>query len=132
MQQKRNFGRRAANDEPRRTSRPLITKVIRSDQTAPIAIVPATENLVPDVDRELEEWNAARKKQRRRFREPWRTLTITTTLGFGASLWLLPDSVANVLQYVTGGLALASFSTGLRGYFRRTPMPPAERIEPTV
>ena len=132
MQQKRNFGRRPLADEPR--PRPLIAKAIRPDTTAPVPAVlsaPAIEEL-PDVDRELEDWKAARKKQRGRFREPWRTLSIATTVGFGLSFWLLPDSVANVVQYVTGGLALASFLAGLRGYFQRAPSPPAEKIEPTV
>src|SRR5690348_414713 len=128
MQQKRNFGRRAANDEPRR--RPLIAKTIRPDETAPAPVVlaaPVADEL-PDVDRELEEWKAARKKQRGRFREPWRTLSIATTVGFGASFWLLPDSVANVVQYLTGGLALASFFAGFRGYFQRASAHPSEKI----
>ena len=132
MQQKRNFGRRPVADEPR--PRPLIAKAIRPDTTAPVPVVPSTPAMeaLPDVDRELEEWKAARKKQKGRFREPWRTLSIATTVGFGLSFWLLPDSVANVVQYVTGGLALASFLAGLRGYFQRAPAPPAEKIEPTV
>jgi hypothetical protein len=132
MQQKRNFGRRPVQDEPRR--RPLIVKVMRPDQTAPVpavVAVPSSED-VPDVDRELEEWKAARKKQRGRFREPWRTLSIATTVGFGASFWLLPDSVANVVQYVTGALAAASFFAGLRGYWQRTPTPSVEKIEPSA
>ena len=136
MQQKRNFGRRPVAPRPR----PLIAKAIRPDATAPVPIVPvvsvvpaapAIEEL-PDVDRELEEWKAARKRQKGRFREPWRTLSIATTVGFGLSFWLLPDSVANVVQYVTGGLALASFLAGLRGFFQRPPIPAAEKIEPTA
>jgi|KBSMisStaDraftv2_1062788.scaffolds.fasta_scaffold433141_1 hypothetical protein len=135
MQQKRNFGRRPVADEPR--PRPLIAKAIRPDATAPVPVVPVvsaapTIDALPDVERELEEWKSARKTQRRRFREPWRTLSIATTVGFGLSFWLLPDSVANVVQYVTGGLALASFLAGLRSYFQRTPAMPAEKIEPTV
>lgn len=134
MQQKRNFGRRAANDEPLRTTRPLIAKAIRPDTTAPVPIVPSAPMIdeLSNVDRELEQWKAARKKQRGRFREPWRTLSIATTVGFGASFWLLPDAVANVVQYVTGGLALVSFFGGLRGYFQRAPTAPAEKIEPTA
>jgi hypothetical protein len=134
MQQRRNFGRRPLQDDSRGTARPLIAKAIRPDATAPVPIVPAAAEIdvLPDVDRELEEWKAARKKQRGRFREPWRTLSIATTVGFGLSFWLLPDSVANVVQYVTGGLALASFIAGLRGYFQRPAPAPVEKIEPTV
>ncbi|HLJ52863.1 MAG TPA: hypothetical protein VKT24_05715 [Rhizomicrobium sp.] len=133
MQQKRNFGRRAANDEPRRTALPLIVKRLRTDEPAPAAVVvaPPAADEVPNVDRELEEWKAARKKQRRHFREPWRTLSIATTVGFGASFWLLPDAVADVVQYVTGALALASFFTGLRGYWRRTPKSAPEKVGST-
>ena len=136
MQQKRNFGRRPLPEEPRQTARPLIAKAIRPDATAPVPVVsvaPAAQiDEAPDVDRELGEWKAARRKRRGRFREPWRTLSIATTVGFGLSLWLVPDSVANVVQYVTGGLALASFLAGLRDYFQRSPTPPAEKIEPTI
>jgi hypothetical protein len=67
-----------------------------------------------DVDRELEEWKAARKLHKRSFREPWRTLAIVATVGFGVSSWLLPDSVADVAQLVTGGLGAASFFAGFR------------------
>jgi hypothetical protein len=132
MQQKRNFGRRAVSEEPRR--RPLVAKVIRPDQTAPVPVVlaePASDD-IHDVDRELEEWKAARRKRRGRFREPWRTLSIATTVGFGVSFWLLPDSVADVVQYVTGALAAVSFFAGLRGYWRRSPTPIAEKIEPAA
>jgi hypothetical protein len=67
-----------------------------------------------DVDRELEEWKASRKIHKRSFREPWRSLSIVSTIGFGLSSWLLPDSVADVAQLVTGGLGAASLFAGLR------------------
>ena len=131
MQQKRNFGRRPTADEPRRVSRPLIVKEIRTEEPPPVATAAVMNDDIPDVDREVREWNAARKQQRRQFREPWRTLSIVTTVGFGISFWLLPDSVANVVQYITGALALASFFAGLRGNWRRAPIPSSEKIEPT-
>ena len=67
-----------------------------------------------DVDREVAEWNAMRKIRKRSFREPWRSVCIVATLGLAASSWLLPDSVANVAQLVTTGLAAASFFAGYR------------------
>src|SRR5262249_32118905 len=67
-----------------------------------------------DVDAEVAEWNALRKAKRRSFREPWRTTSIVAGVGFGLSSWLLRDSVANITELVTGGLALAAFVVGFR------------------
>lgn len=131
MQQNKNFGRRTPANDTRPTP-PWIPKLIRSAEAArtPPVPSPTTSDEVPDVDGELEEWKATRRKQRRGFREPWRTLSIALTLGFGASFWLLPDSVADVVQYVTGGLAAATFFMGLRGKSQDSAAPTAERIEP--
>ena len=125
MQQKKIFGRRVAPDTPRQSSPPWIPKVTSVDaaERAPILPPPSSNDDAPDVDRELEEWKAERKRQRRTFREPWRTLSIATTVGFGASFWLLPDSVANVVQFVTGGLAVATFIAGFRGTWQKPPAP---------
>jgi hypothetical protein len=67
-----------------------------------------------DVDRDVAEWKAARKVRKRSFREPWRSVCIAATLGFGVSSWLLPDSVADIAQLVTMCLAAASFFAGFR------------------
>jgi hypothetical protein len=86
------------------------------------AITPATVKDIPvsseknvDVDQELAEWNALRKAKKRSFREPWRSLAIASTVGFGLSSWLLPDSVADIAQFVTVGLCGASIFAGWRG-----------------
>lgn len=131
MQQNKNFGRRTPANDTRPTP-PWIPKLIRSAEAArtPPVPSPTTSDEVPDVDGELEEWKATRRKQRRGFREPWRTLSIALTLGFGASFWLLPDSVADVVQYVTGGLAAATFFMGLRGKSQDSAAPTPESIEP--
>jgi len=71
-------------------------------------------NLDVEVDRDVKEWNKARKVRKRSFREPWRSVCIAATLGFGVSSWLLPDSVDNIAQLVTMGLAAASFFAGFR------------------
>lgn len=117
------FGRRAAPHHPT-ASEPRAataiapeTKVVAARTIEPVAVpgltAAASEQSV-DVDRELEEWKAARKIQRRSFREPWRTLSIASAVGFGLSSWLLPDSVSNVAELVTGGLGAASFFAGFR------------------
>lgn len=134
MQRNRKFGRRAISDGPRQAVPPWIPKVTRPDDTVRIPLSPPqlANDDTPDIDGEIAEWKVARKRQRRGFREPWRTASIVTTIGFGASFWLLPDSVANVVQYVTGGLALATFLAGLRGTWQKPPAPPAVKIEPTA
>jgi hypothetical protein len=67
-----------------------------------------------DVDAELEQWKAVRKARKRSFREPWRTAAIVSTIGFGLSSWLLPDSVSTTTDLITGGLAVGSIIAGLR------------------
>jgi hypothetical protein len=134
MQQKKNFGRREAPDGTHQTARPLIPKVVaRRDDAEPAPHLPhqSINDDSSDVDRELQEWKVARKRQRRSFREPWRSLSIATSIGFGASFWLLPDSVANVVQYVTGGLAAATFLAGFRSSWKK-PSAPIDKIEPTA
>ena len=132
MQQDKNFGRRRPANDSREVRPPWIPKVIRSAEALPTpqSPLPSANEEAVDVDRELKEWNETRKRQRRTFREPWRTLSIATTLGFGASFWLLPDSVADVVQYVTGGLAVATFIAGFRIKRQKPSKPSPERIEP--
>ena len=66
------------------------------------------------VDHEVEHWNALRKAKKRSFREPWRSFAIGTTTIFGFSMWLLPDSVADVVQLLTFALTVASIWAGWR------------------
>jgi hypothetical protein len=117
MQPKRTFGRRPQREQQRPEAALAQVGSVSSveDATQPPSLLPPPSERVVDVDRELEEWKAARKRHKRSFREPWRTLSIVCTLGFGLSSWLLPDSVADVAQLVTGGLGAASLFAGLRG-----------------
>jgi hypothetical protein len=113
MQRQQTFGRRAP---PRETQAQPGPKLARSEELRPqpaIAEAPSV-NLDVEVDREVKEWNAARKVRKRSFREPWRSVCIAATLMFGLSSWLLPDSVADIAQLVTLGLAGASFFAGFR------------------
>lgn len=132
MRQSKTFGRRP-RIEPQRPS-PAMMRLNRfqDDPRTSISTLPQPSNdEIADVDRELEEWKAARKLHRRSFREPWRTLAIATSIGFGVSFWLLPDSVADVVQYVTAGLTLASVFAGMRRQKPRAEESLEERIEPT-
>jgi len=67
-----------------------------------------------EVDREVEDWNTLRKLRKRSFREPWRSFSIAAGIAFGATNWLLPDSVAEIADVVTLGLGAVSIFVGLR------------------
>jgi len=120
MQPKRTFGRRPQREQQRPEVALAQVRSVSSveDATQPLNLLPPPSEKAVDVDRELEEWKAARQRHKRSFREPWRTLSIVCTLGFGLSSWLLPDSVADIAQLVTGGLGAASLFAGLRGKAR--------------
>ena len=113
----RPFGRRAPLRETQ-PQPPAVPKLAQSEELRPapanLAVPAAEYDADADLDREVEEWNAARKVRKRSFREPWRSVCIAATLMFGVSSWLLPDSVADVAQLVTMGLAAASLFAGLR------------------
>jgi hypothetical protein len=132
MQPKRTFGRRPQREQQRPEAALAQVGSVSSveDATQPLNLLPPPSEKAVDVDRELGEWKAARKRHKRSFREPWRTLSIVCTLGFGLSSWLLPDSVADVAQLVTGGLGAASLFAGLRGK-ARIPETPASSAPQT-
>jgi hypothetical protein len=66
------------------------------------------------VDEELEQWKESRKIRKRSFREPWRSVSIVAGLGFVATSWMVPDTVANVTQLALGVLSAGSFIAGWR------------------
>jgi hypothetical protein len=125
MQPKKAFGRRPQPEQPRPKPVPAEVSLAQTSEAAPIPVPlsPQSEDDIADVDRELEEWKAARKRYKRSFREPWRTLSIVAAVGFGLSSWLLPDSVADVAQLVTGGMAAASLFAGIRGNWQAPIVP---------
>lgn len=112
----RPFGRRAP---PQRETKPQPSaspKLARSEEPrpAPTNLAAPLVGVDVEIDREVKEWKKARKIRKRSFREPWRSVCIAATLGFGVSSWLLPDSVADVAELVTMGLAAASLFAGFR------------------
>jgi len=110
MQRQQSFGRRAPTQ--RETPKPA-PKPEPADDVRPAPAVHAPDSDA-EIDREVEEWKAMRKIRKRSFREPWRSVCIAATVGFGVSTWILPDSVETVAQLVTTGLAAASFFAGYR------------------
>jgi hypothetical protein len=116
MQGQKTFGRKVPARQWVMPSRAMPRPASVPPAETPL---PALSDLVPpdprdDVDAELEQWKALRKAKRRSFREPWRTTSIVAGVGFGLSTWLLPDSVADIAELVSGGLALAAFLAGFR------------------
>ena len=112
MQRQQSFGRRA----PTQREAPKPAPSLRPEPTDEVRPAPALLVRDPDaeIDREVEEWKAMRKIRKRSFREPWRSVCIAASVGFGVSTWMLPDSVETVAQLVTTGLAAASFFAGYR------------------
>ncbi len=114
MQRQSSFGRRPQGEpQAKAAARPAPSSEARPPPAPAELIAPALE-LDAKLDRELEEWKAKRKLRKRSFREPWRSVSIAAAVGFGLSSWLLPDSVADVAQLVTSGLAVAAFLAGFR------------------
>jgi hypothetical protein len=129
MQQSRIFGRRvslSAASPPRATkprAPPSVETLQIATDSAPVlrsededVLLPARDP--PSLEQELEEWKAARKRRKRSFREPWRTVSIVAGLGLAATSWMVPGSVATVAELALGVLSTGSFLAGWRG---RTP-----------
>jgi hypothetical protein len=118
MERREHFGRRAApqRDIPRgksaiaRTSPPPEPTEILQPIIAQLDLH-AVDN---DLDRELEEWKATLKLRKRSFREPWRSFSIAAGVAFGLGSFILPPGVADIVNYVTLGLAVASVIAGYR------------------
>ena len=85
-----------------------------ADRIEPVSALLELRPADDDLDRELAEWKAARKLRKRSFREPWRSVSIAAAIGFGASNWLLPDSVAQIADFVSMGLFAVGIIAGLR------------------
>jgi len=66
------------------------------------------------VDEEIDQWKETRKIIKRSFREPWRSVSIVAGLGFVATSWMVPDTVADVTQVALGVLSAGSFIAGWR------------------
>ncbi len=69
----------------------------------------------PRVDRELLEWQQARKQ---RSKMPWRQLALMASLCFGIASFLLPDSVNENLDWLLYALMAASLYAGLSRRWR--------------
>jgi hypothetical protein len=109
MQPRKTFGRKAQPQHPPAALRAPAPRPA-PEPSAPPPVVERHD----DVDAEVEQWNALRKARKRSFREPWRTLSIVAAIGFGLSSWLLPDSVSNITDLITGGLGVAALVAGFR------------------
>lgn len=123
MQRREHFGRRAASQPAVRRERgPVLRAAPPSapglQKAEPIpsvqAILESSTSPDDELKRDIADYKAMRKIKKRSFREPWRSVSIASAIGFGLSSWLLPDSVDNIAQLITLGLTLASFYAGYR------------------
>lgn len=121
MQRREHFGRRTPPEDRRKVA--ATAPPARQIPLAGRPCLPAPSGADEDVARDIAEWQAARKTRKRSFREPWRSVSIAAAIGFGLSSWLLPDSVADIAQLVTLGLALAAFLAGFRKKEGAEPLP---------
>lgn len=125
MQPRRNFGLRPREHRDVRRDPPPVARAAPPPSATEEALQAAAEQLDlyavdAEVGHDVKAWKADRKRAKRSFREPWRSVSIAAGIGFGLSAWLLPDSVADVMQVVTLGLSAAAVYAGLR----RKPEPP--------
>jgi hypothetical protein len=119
MQRREHFGRRAVPEReppraPSAVAKAMPPAVEIADRIEPVSALLELRPADDDLDRELAEWKAARKLRKRSFREPWRSVSIAAAIGFGASNWLLPDSVAQIADFVSMGLFAVGIIAGLR------------------
>ena len=106
---------------PARTVTPEPPAAPREPQSPPTpepgseAAAPIIPQRAPlSVDDEVEQWKEQRKIRKRSFREPWRSVSIVAGLGFVATSWMVPDTVADVTQLALGVLSAGSFIAGWR------------------
>lgn len=118
MQRREHFGQRAAPRDEGVRARPARTAPPPPPSSADI-LAPVAEHLDlyagdAELDRELEDWSAGRKQRKKRWmREPWRSFSIATGLAFAAGPFILPPEVADVANYVSGGLTVAALIAGI-------------------
>ena len=114
MPHSQTFGRRPP---PAPVSLPAIPKV-RMAGAQPVQSAgfsqPAPEHAIEPVEQELAAWKESRRIRKRSFREPWRSVSLVAGLGFLATGWMVPDSVATVTQIALGLLSAGSFFAGWR------------------
>jgi len=121
MQRREHFGRRAASQPAVRRERGPALGVVPAPEPQEPRPVPSIQAILEssvssddEVQRDIANYKAMRKIKKRSFREPWRSVSIASAIGFGLSSWLLPDSVDNIAQLITLGLTLASLYAGYR------------------
>jgi hypothetical protein len=124
MQQTRAFGCRVSPSTAKRVPKPRAELPVETREIAPVPIPvlhskdavaePPLREPVP-LELELKEWKAVRKRHKRSFREPWRSVSIAAGLGFAATSWMVPGSVADVTEIALGILTAGSLYAGWRG-----------------
>jgi hypothetical protein len=111
MQTVKSFGRRRPAEPPSRANiRPLETPAPSRNDDLPVRSAPEPG----PVEDELKQWKPPQKSRVRVLAEPWRSMTIAASLGFGVSSWVLPDAVQDVVQITLGILMAGGLIAGRR------------------
>lgn len=110
---RKSFGRRGAPAAPAPLRAadvpPLQPALSPPGALAAARLLPPADIAAAPVDRELEEWKRAR---RRNFALPWRQLSFLGSLFFGIASLALPDSVNDTVQWLLYALMAASLYAG--------------------
>ena len=127
MPSRQSFGRRAMPQppapqaiEPSQALEPLqpagLPPILKLSQPVkqaslpePVAPLPP-ETPLPSIEDEIAAWKASRRSI---LSFPWRPLSLTAGLCFGAASFVLPDSVNDTVQWLLYALAAVSFYVGL-------------------
>lgn len=82
----------------------------RAATVIPITALPPVAGEPVSVEQELEEWKRARK-----YRAPWRQISLIASLSFGIASFVLPSTLDDVVQWVLIVLSAMSFTAWATG-----------------
>ena len=108
MVNQRSFGRRV-DQQPRLRQTKIETETAAKPAISKFT-TSSTETAEPPLDQELLEWTRARK---RRFRIPWRQVSLMASLCFGVASIVLPASVNHNVDYLLYALMGMSLYVGI-------------------
>jgi hypothetical protein len=114
MTVQKQFGRRRSLHATAPVPRPVETRIGRGEVRVPEPVCDADGK-----DWEPRQRPPSRKARKMSSAEPWRSISIVATLGFGLSSWLLPDAIQDIVQLVLGILTAGALFAGLRARIRR-------------
>jgi hypothetical protein len=114
MTVQKQFGRRRSQHAAAPVLKPVETVIGRGEVRVAEPVSDADWE-----DREPQQGPPSRKARKMSSAEPWRSISIVATLGFGLSSWLLPAAIQDIVQLVLAILTAGALFAGLRSRIRR-------------